>query len=317
MKKIPVGLLGSTGQVGQQYQKLLANHPWFELQILAQIDDLENAKKCALVFSALGNDAAKIYEERYAENGIPVISNASHHRLAPDVPLLIPEVNGEHAKIIPVQKKNRGYGGFIVTKPNCTLQGIVMPLAPLHRRFGVRRLFVTTMQAISGAGYPGVASLDIVDNVIPFIAKEEEKTEIESLKVLGQIENGVIAPARGIAISAHCNRVPVIDGHLACVSVEFEAKPTMEEILKLWSAPQELKLPSAPAFPLLYRAEENRPQPRRDREAGSGMSVSVGRLRECPLLSYRFVALSHNTIRGAAGGAILSAELLVQEGYIG
>lgn len=356
MKKIPVGILGATGMVGQQYLQLLANHPWFEVCFLAsselsagktyaeavsgrwhmhipiperflnlpvhRMDEIELAKKsCHFVFSAVSNDAAKIYEERYAENGIPVISNASHHRQSSDVPVLIPEVNADHVRIIPIQQKNRNWKkGFIVVKPNCSLQSYMIPLAPLHQQFKITRLIVTTLQAVSGAGYPGVASLDIMDNVIPYIANEEEKSEREPLKMWGHIQDNCIAAAQNIAIAAHCNRVPVLDGHLACVSVQFEQKPDKQEILNIWknfhALPQQLQLPSAPQHPIIYLHESDRPQPRQDRNAGNGMSISVGRLRDCPLFDYRFVALSHNTIRGAAGGGILNAELLVQQGYL-
>lgn len=356
MKKIPVGILGATGMVGQQYLQLLANHPWFEVTFLAssdfsagksygqaiagrchmsvenlerfsslavhRVEEIALAKKhCRFVFSAISSDAAKVYEELYAENGIPVISNASYHRASPDVPMLIPEVNPEHAQIIPLQQKNREWNkGFIITKPNCSLQSYMIPLAPLHRQFKVARLMVTTLQAVSGAGHPGVSSLDIMGNVIPYIAHEEEKSEQEPLKIWGRLAERTICPATDIVVAAHCNRVPVIDGHLACVSVKFVQKPTLDEILSLWETfegvPQQLKLPSAPAHPIIYNPERDRPQPIHDRHAGHGMSVTVGRLRECPIFDYRFVALSHNTIRGAAGGGILNAEFLCRQGYL-
>lgn len=351
MEKIPVGILGATGRVGQQYVHLLAEHPWFEVSFLAsseqsagkqygeaisgrehmpipkhllqlpvhRIEDVERAKEsCRFVFSAVSSDAAKIYEELYAQNGFPVISNAGYHRKSADVPILIPEINPEHAKIIPIQQKNRNWArGFIVVKPNCSLQSYMLPLAPLHHRFKVAQVIVTTLQAVSGAGYPGVSSLDIIDNIVPYIAQEEEKSEQEPLKIWGTIQGNAIHPSNGITIAAHCNRVPVLDGHLACVSVKFEKKTRIEEILTLWKDFKGAsKLPSQPDFPIIYREECDRPQPRHDRNAGNGMSVSVGRLRECPLLDYRFAALSHNTIRGAAGGGILNAEFLVQEGYI-
>ena len=355
MKKIPVGILGATGMVGQQYLQLLENHPWFEVCFLAsselsagktyteavsgrwhmdrpiperfmdfpvhRIDEIALAKQsCRFVFSAVGNDTAKIYEEKYVENGIAVISNAAYHRRSEDVPVLIPEVNPDHAQIIPIQQKNRNWkGGFIAAKPNCSLQSYMIPLSPLHRQFKVQRLMLTTLQAVSGAGYPGISSLDILDNVIPYIANEEEKSELEPLKMWGHIEDNKIHPAGSIAISAQCNRVPVLDGHLACVSVQFEKKPSKEEILDLWknftALPQTLQLPSAPERSIIYLDAADRPQPRLDRNAGKGMSVTVGRLRDCPLFDYRFVALSHNTIRGAAGGGILNAEFLMQQGY--
>lgn len=349
MRKLPVGILGATGIVGQHYLTLLANHPWFEVRFLAasdgsagksygeavrgrwqmagpipellvhRMDDLDRAREsCAFLFSAVSSEAANLYEERYAAAGLPVISNCSAHRMAPDVPILIPEVNPGHLKIIEVQQKNRGWKeGFIVTKPNCSLQSYMIPLAPLHNRYRVARLLVTTLQAVSGAGYPGPASLEMIDNVIPWIAGEEEKSEREPLKIWGAVGEQAILPASEIVIAAHCNRVPVIDGHLACVSVEFEERPTRDEILELWSQFEGVAhLPSAPPRPILYFEEEDRPQPRKDRGAGGGMAISVGRLRDCPLLDFRFVALSHNTVRGAAGGGILNAELLVEQGYL-
>ncbi len=357
MRKIPVGILGATGMVGQQYIQRLANHPWFQVSFLASsemsagkpygdavagrwhmdmpipdslihqpvhhIEALDIARQsCRFVFSAVSNEAAKIYEERYAAFGIPVISNASYHRLSSDVPMLIPEVNPEHVGIIPIQQKNRGWDrGFIVTKPNCSIQSYMIPLAPLHQLFGVKKLAVTTLQAVSGAGYPGISSLNMIDNVIPYISQEEEKSEREPLKIWGSVQEAEIVPVSNIAISAHCNRVPVLDGHLVCVSVQFEQKPSREEILRIWHSfegfPQRLSLPSAPTHPILYLQDNDRPQPRLDRHQGNGMSVSVGRLRECPLFDYRFVALSHNTIRGAAGGGILNAEFLMCQGYLG
>lgn len=355
-EKIPIGILGATGMVGQQYLQLLVNHPWFEVCFLASselsagksyseavserwhmnttipegfvnlhvynIGEIEQAKKlCSFVFSAISDDAAKVYEELYAKNGIPVISNASYHRKSLDVPVLIPEVNGDHIRIIPIQQKNRNWKrGFIVAKPNCSLQSYMIPLTPLHQKFKVSKLLVTTLQAMSGAGYPGVSSLDMIDNVIPYIANEEEKSEQEPLKIWGNIQDNGILSANNIVISAHCNRVPVMDGHLACVSVKFEQKPAKEEILNTWKHFQglskQLQLPSAPSHPIIYHEECNRPQPRKDRGAGNGMSISVGRLRDCHLFDYRFVALSHNTIRGAAGGGILNAELLFSQGYL-
>lgn len=348
-KKIPVGILGATGRVGQQYLQLLSEHPWFEVVFLAassesagktygeailgrehmplpervlklpvvRIEDIPK-NRCQFVFSALSTEAAKIYEELYAQNGLPVISNAGYHRKSADVPILIPEINPEHADVIPLQQKNRNWDkGFIAVKPNCSLQSYMLPLAPLHSRFKVTQMIVTTLQAVSGAGYPGVSSLDMIDNIIPYIKNEEEKSEWEPLKIWGKVEGNTIREASGIAIAAHCNRVPVLDGHMACVSVKFEHKPKREEILELW---REFKgssgLPSGPEFPIIYREECDRPQPRHDRLAGNGMSVTCGRLRECPLFDFRFTALSHNTIRGAAGGGILNAELLVKKGYI-
>ena len=356
MEKIKVGVLGSTGMVGQQYVSLLEHHPWFEVSFLVAseksagknyeeatkgrwhiknpvpvnakkiivrtVDDIEQAKKdCSFVFSALDSDIAQIYEEKYAEAGIPVVSNASYHRMTKDVPMLIPEINHEHLKIIPVQQKNRGWKkGFIVVKPNCSLQSYMTPLYALHSAFKIKKAVITTMQAVSGAGHPGVASLDIVDNVIPLIKGEEEKSENEPLKILGKIENDGIKNYDGVKISAHCNRVPVIDGHMACVSVEFEKKPTKDQIVEAWknfkSLPQELNLPFAPDQPIIYKEEQDRPQTRLDRDNDKGMAVTVGRLRECNVLHYRFVGLSHNLIRGAAGGGILNAELLKAKNFL-
>lgn len=346
MAKIKVGILGATGMVGQSYIALLSAHPWFQVSYVVAseksagktygsavegrwhmqkeipeevrklrvmtLDELDTAKKsCRFVFSALDSDLARIYEEKYAAAGIPVVSNASAHRSTEDVPVLIPEINPEHIKLINVQKKNRGWKGFIVVKPNCSLQSYIIPLYAL-KSFSPKRVIITTMQAVSGAGYPGVASYDITDNIIPYIKGEEEKSEDEPLKILGSFNGNKIIPAE-IKLSAHCNRVPVIDGHLACVSVEFEKKPSRHDILKLWQdfAPlKQLSLPSAPGHPIIYQHELDRPQPRLDRMAENGMAITVGRLRECNVLHWRFVGLSHNTIRGAAGGGILNAELI-------
>ena len=357
MRKLRVGILGATGIVGQHYVHLLKDHPFFEVTFLAaskdsagksyaealavkgrgfdstsarvlalpvhRIDEMEKAQElCDFVFSAVNTETAKICEALYAAAGMPVVSNTSYHRMDHDVPLLIPEINPEHLEIIPMQQKNRGWDkGFIIAKPNCSLQSYLIPLYPLHRQFGVKKLIITTMQAASGAGYPGVSSLDIIDNVIPYIGGEEEKSENEPLKILGKIQGNQFSHIEGVSISAHCNRVPVLDGHTACISVEFENKPPQEEILRLWrdfrGVPQELRLPSAPAYPILYREEKDRPQPRLDRNAERGMAVTAGRLRECPVLDYRFVALSHNALRGAASGGVLNAELLYAQGYFG
>ncbi|MFH1590723.1 MAG: aspartate-semialdehyde dehydrogenase [archaeon] len=351
-----VGILGATGMVGQQYISLLEKHPWFSVawvaasersagksyadavagrwhvagempqsvkglivQPISAVSDA--AASCDFVFSALDSPIAKEWEHQYAAAGIPVVSNASTHRHDPDVPMLIPEINHDHTDIIPVQQKARGWGkGFIAVKPNCSLQSYLTPLFALHDAFGVKDVIITTLQAVSGSGHPGVSSFDVIDNVIPYIGGEEEKSEREPMKILGRITDGQIVPASGISIAAHCNRVGVIDGHLACVSVRFEKKPTREEILSAWesfsSLPQEKKLPSAPPQAIIYNNEPDRPQPRLDRYNGRGMAVTVGRLRECPVFDWRFSGLSHNTIRGAAGGGILNAELLKEKGYI-
>jgi aspartate-semialdehyde dehydrogenase len=277
------------------------------------------------VFSALemGKDETRALEEAYAAAGIPVISNASAHRWTPDVPVLIAEVNPQHADIIPAQRKARGWDkGFIAVKPNCSIQSYMTPVYALIKAgYPVERIIVSTLQAVSGAGYPGVPSLDMIDNVVPYISGEEEKSELEPLKILGTIEGGAFKNAALPKISAHCNRVPVTDGHLACVSLEFGGKkPSPDEIRAVWAAfkgfPQENNLPTAPERPIIYREEQNRPQPRKDRDADKAMAVVIGRLRPCNVFDIRFTALSHNTVRGAAGGGILNAELLKYKGYI-
>jgi aspartate-semialdehyde dehydrogenase len=367
MNKIPVGILGATGMVGQQYIALLTNHPWFEVRYLAasprsagktyaeaskgrwklaksyapsigeimvhDANDITRAVKafkdgqCAFVFSALemSKEETSALEESYAAEGIPVISNASAHRWTPDVPVLIPEINPDHTDIISVQQKSRGWNkGFIAVKPNCSIQSYIAPIHALNLAgFPAERVIVTTLQAVSGAGYPGVPSLDVIDNIVPYIGGEEEKSEREPLKIFGNIENGVFKNADLPKISAHCNRVPVIDGHTACVSLEFGAKkPTsLEEIKKIWAdfkgLPQKENFPTAPLQPIIYREEENRPQPRMDRDCDKGMAVVLGRLRQCNVFDIRFTALSHNTVRGAAGGGILNAELLKHKGFLG
>jgi aspartate-semialdehyde dehydrogenase len=281
---------------------------------------------CAFVFSALemGKDEIRALEEAYAAAGIPVVSNASAHRWTADVPMLIAEVNPHHADIIPAQRKNRGWDrGFIAVKPNCSIQSYMTPLWALIRAgYEPMRLFVTTLQAVSGAGYPGVPSLDVLDNVVPYIGGEEEKSEQEPLKILGSLAEGKIVSAPHPRISAQCNRVPVTDGHVACVSLEFgPKKPSIEEVKNIWASftalPQELGLPMAPGRPIIVRDEADRPQPLKDRGADKAMAVSVGRIRPCNVFDIRFVGLSHNTVRGAAGGGILNAELLKAKGYIG
>jgi len=272
----------------------------------------------------MGKDETRALEEEYAAAGIPVISNASAHRWTPDVPVLIAEVNPHHADIIPFQQKARGWKkGFIAVKPNCSIQSYMIPLhALVQAGYLVKKIIVTTMQAVSGAGYPGVPSLDIIDNLVPYIAGEEEKSEKEPLKIFGTILNGQIQNAVMPKISANCNRVPLVDGHTACISLGFGLKKpaSIEEIKEIWASykglPQEKKFPMAPEQPIIYREEENRPQPRKDRDADKGMAVVVGRLRPCNIFDVRFTAVSHNTIRGAAGGGILNAELLKHLGYI-
>ncbi|HTK04752.1 MAG TPA: aspartate-semialdehyde dehydrogenase, partial [Candidatus Eisenbacteria bacterium] len=338
-----IGILGATGMVGQRMLSLLDGHPWFTVTALAaseqsagkryadaaawQLDQpmpawardmiVKNCTPdldCDLVLSGLDNAVAGEIEAAFAAAGYPVISNAKNHRMEADVPLVIPEVNPGHLDVIERQRAARGWKkGLIVTNPNCSTVGLVCALKPLQDSFGLRKALVTTMQAISGAGYPGVASLDILDNVIPFIKGEEEKMQSETLKLLGDYDGAKFVDA-DLAVSAHCNRVHVRDGHLECVSVELEEQASPEQVIEAWRSfrPEvaDLKLPSVPDPFIVYRDEENRPQPRRDREAGRGMTVSVGRLRKCPILHYKFVVLSHNTVRGAAGAAIADAELL-------
>jgi aspartate-semialdehyde dehydrogenase len=275
---------------------------------------------CDFVFSSLPTDVAKQAEENFARAGCPVISNSSPHRMVPDVPLLIPEVNPLHLELIEAQRTNRDYNkGFIVTNPNCSAIAVVMALAPLHAKFGVTSCVITTMQALSGAGYPGVASLDATDNVIPFIGGEEEKVEAETRKILGTVSQGEILDA-DMQVSAQCNRVNVSDGHMASIRVSFSKKASIDEVRKALSSfrsvPQDLQLHSAPAKPVIVRSEIDRPQPRLDRDAGNGMSVTVGRIMPDSVFDFRFMALGHNTIRGAAGAAILNAELLVAKGYL-
>lgn len=350
--KIKVGVLGATGAVGQRFVQLLQGHPWFELTVLAAsqrsagksyaeacnwilrgnmpahlrehvLVEGRPGVDCEILFSALPTSIARETEKEFAAAGYVVCSNASAHRYEEDVPLLIPEVNPEHLALIETQKRKRSWLGFIITNPNCTTTHLVCGLHPLHQRFGIRKLFVVSMQAISGAGYPGVSSMDILDNVVPFISGEEEKVEQrEPHKLLGTLEGEKIRPAEFV-VSAHCHRVPVRNGHLEAVSVEFERKPSLEEVMKAWQnylpLPQQLALPSAPQPAIIYEHSENRPQPRLDRLAGSvpGMATVVGRLRSDAILHYKFVVLGHNTIRGAAGGSLLNAELLVAKGYLG
>ncbi|MBS7295732.1 MAG: aspartate-semialdehyde dehydrogenase [Treponema sp.] len=358
--KIKVGVLGATGMVGQRYIKLLEDHPWFEVTYVAasprsagqlykdavanrwligaeipsgvqnlMVEDANLAEKaigkCQFVFSALElpkKEDIKNLEAAYAAEGIPVVSNASANRWTEDVPMLVPEINYSHLDVIADQKKHHGWDkGFIAVKPNCSLQTYMMPIhALIQAGYEIKRMVVTTLQATSGAGYPGVPSFDMIDNIVPFIGGEEEKTEKECLKILGTVKDGKIENAAGPIVSSTCTRVPVIDGHTACVSLEFgDKKPSMEEIEKIWtsytSVPQELKLPSAPEHPIVVRHEENRPQPRRDRETEKGMACVIGRLRPCNVFDIKFVALSHNTKRGAALGGILNAELLKAKGF--
>jgi aspartate-semialdehyde dehydrogenase len=293
------------------------------------VEDASNVSravgKCRLVFSAVEMDKKAIIalEEEYAGKGFAVVSNNSAHRHTEDVPVMVPEINDSHLDIIPVQRKQRGWKqGLLVVKPNCSIQSYMMPIYALIKAgYPIESMIVATLQAVSGAGYPGPASIDLIDNVLPSLAGEEDKSEVEPLKILGRVEGGIIIPDGSIKISAHCNRVPVSDGHIACCSIKFAGKkPGMDEIINIWrhftALPQELKLPSAPVPPIIYRDEPDRPQPAKDRDAGNGMAITVGRLRPCNVFDYRFVGLHHNTVRGAAGGAILTAELLMAKGYV-
>jgi aspartate-semialdehyde dehydrogenase len=272
-----------------------------------------------LVFSALPTDVARQAEDDFADAGYVVSTNASPHRMDADVPLLIPECNPEHLALVAKQKQRRGSNGYIIANPNCSTIHLALALKPLHDAFTITRLVVTTMQALSGAGYPGVASMDVVDNVVPYIGGEEGKMESEPHKILGSLTNGHVEPA-AFRLSAHCNRVPTLDGHLETVSVEFARKPTLDALRAAFAGfrgePQHLQLPSAPAQPIVVRDEPDRPQPRLDRDVQNGMASVVGRLRACPVLDYKFVVLGHNTLRGAAGGTLLNAELLVAKELI-
>jgi aspartate-semialdehyde dehydrogenase len=346
--KISVGVLGATGMVGQSFVKFLEGHPWFELTWVGASDRSAGKKystatswrlegsmpetvagltvsECVpttsapqLVFSAMDASVATEIERAFAEAGHLVVSNSKNHRMESDVPLLVPEINPDHLKLLAVQKQ-RGWKGAIATNPNCSTVALTMGLAPLVP-FGIEKIVATTMQAISGAGYPGVPSLDILGNVIPFIGGEEAKMEIETQKILGTLAGDHIDPLPA-KMSAHCNRVPVVDGHTVTVSVALRDKVSLADLLHAYetftAVPQQRNLPSAPKKPILYLHEENRPQPRRDALRENGMCVTVGRLRHCPVLDYKFVCLGHNTIRGAAGAAILNAELMYSEGLLG
>ncbi len=344
-EKIPVAILGATGAVGQRFVELLAIHPWFEIVSLAAsersvgkpyreavnwlmasplpqnlaemvIEPCRPGIGGVLAFSALDSSVATEVEQAFEKAGVMVVSNTRNHRMEPMVPLLIPEVNADH--IDPLLKASVG-ARKIITNPNCSAIGLCVALKPLFDQFGLEAVNVVTMQAISGAGYPGIASLDIVDNVIPYISGEEEKLETEPLKIFGKAGHQGIEPA-SFAISAHCNRVAVTDGHTASVSVKLKKRARPEEILHAWqtftTVAQELQLPMAPRSPICYFEEERFPQPKLHRHLEKGMAIAIGRLRPCPLFDYKFTILSHNTIRGAAGGAILCAELLVRKGHI-
>ncbi len=345
--KWPVAVLGATGAVGQMFVRLLANHPWFELRELAASERSAGKKyadvtrwlegeaptsalgsrrviacdpgvvSAPIVFSALDAAVAGEVEMAFARAGKFVLSNAKNFRMEPDVPLVIPEVNGDHLALIEYQRRNRGWDGAIVTNANCSATVAALALAPLHQRFRIRQLFLSTMQAVSGAGYPGVPSLDILGNVIPYISDEEPKLEREMLKLLGSYEDDQVSHAT-FKVSAHTNRVPVEHGHTICMTIGFETKPTPEEAvetMRTWEGlPLTVGLPSRPVRPLVVADAPDRPQPKRDVGAGNGMTVTVGRVRRDAVLDLRMVALGHNTIRGAAGGSVLNAELLASTG---
>jgi aspartate-semialdehyde dehydrogenase len=342
-KKISVGILGATGSVGQKFIQLIDNHPFFEtVEVMASdrsagktykdvvnwflptpipnsvadliIDRCIPNNKVRFVFSGLDSGVAGEIETEYAKAGYTVVSNAKNHRFDEDVPLLIPEVNSDHLDLLTSQQYN---GGMIITNPNCSTIGLTLVLKPLEDAFGIDEVNVVTMQAVSGAGFPGVSSLSIIDNIVPYISGEEEKIESEPLKILGTLENNSVK-LKNFKMSAQCNRVSVIDGHLESVQVRLKEKTTKEKIIEAWrnfkGEPQSLNLPTAPEKPIYYFDEPDYPQPRLHRTIENGMAVSVGRLKECPIFDYKFVVLSHNTMRGAAGGALLCAELLIKKG---
>jgi aspartate-semialdehyde dehydrogenase len=347
--KLSVGILGATGIVGQRFIQLLEHHPWFEVSWMAASDRSEGrpyaeaarwrlktaipahiAKMTVapakpegapkIIFAALDSGIARDLEPEFADAGCAVVSNSSALRMQQDVPLVIPEVNGDHIRLIEKQSWRKKSKGYVVTNPNCSAIGLVLALAPLHRAFTLEAVTAVTMQAVSGAGYPGVASLDILGNVIPYIANEEEKMEEETQKLLGVLKDSQIEPAP-FDMSAQCNRVAVEDGHTESIAIRLKQKASKEEIIAAWNdfraEPQKLKLPSAPAQPVFYMTAPDHPQPRFDVDLGAGMTTAVGRLRKCNVLDWKFTVLSHNTIRGAAGAALLNAELLKAKGYFG
>ncbi len=348
MKKVPIGILGATGTVGQKFVLLLAEHPWLEIREVAASEnsagrayqDVVSWKQvaaipekvgpmmvkpcqpnldCKIVFSGLDASVAGDIERAFAQKGYWVFSNARNYRMEPDVPLLIAELNADHLDLIPFQQKSRDWPGAIVTNSNCSVMVFALSLGPLHRSFGVEAVHVVTFQAISGAGYPGVPSLDILGNVIPFIAGEEDKIEREAQKILGSLRDNTIYPA-SFVVSSHANRVPVDEGHLECVSIRLSRKASVEEIIHCWQefrgTAQELELPSAPEQPVMVFSEEDRPQPRLDAWKYGGMCSLVGRVRSCPVLDIKYVVLGHNTLRGAAGASVLNAELAISRGML-
>ncbi|TGK20191.1 aspartate-semialdehyde dehydrogenase [Leptospira fluminis] len=348
MNKVSVAVLGATGSVGQRFIQLLENHPYFQVthlcasensagkkygdvmrkrwkissdipayarDIIVTTPDPSRTPGVKLAFSGLDASVAGEVETAFANAGIHIISNSKNHRMAENVPLLSAEVNPDHLSVLSFQKTP----GKILTNSNCTIMGVTISLKPLFEQFGIEAVMLFSMQAVSGAGYPGVPSMDILGNVVPFIGGEEEKAEIEPLKCLGKVVDGRIVHA-DFPISAHCNRVPVFDGHTVCVSVKLKKKATEQEIRKAWTSfrglPQELELPLAPPAPIVYREEEDRPQPRLDLDTGKSMATVIGRLRPDPLFDWKYVVLSHNTVRGAAGAAVLNAELMVRKNLL-
>jgi aspartate-semialdehyde dehydrogenase len=347
MSRTHVGILGATGMVGQHFIKFLDGHPQFELTWLGAsersagkryteaakwhlggnvpestarltVEEAKPGNAPALLFSAMDASVATEIEQAFASAGHTVVSNSRNHRMDADVPLLVPEINPDHLKLISLQRKNRGWKGQIVTNPNCSTIVLTMALAPL-KQFGIERVIVTTMQAVSGAGYPGVPSMDILGNVVPYIGGEEEKMQQETQKILGDFAVDRVEPLAA-KVSAHCNRVAVVDGHTITVSVAFSSTPSHADLLQAFESyqglPQQRNLPSAPKNPVQYLAELDRPQPRKDVERDRGMATFIGRLRACPVFDWKFVALGHNTVRGAAGAAVLNAELMLSEGVL-
>ncbi|MBZ5585165.1 MAG: aspartate-semialdehyde dehydrogenase [Acidobacteriia bacterium] len=345
--RIEVGILGATGMVGQHFVRFLQGHPWFDLKWLGAsgrsagkkyrdasewrlggvtpesvadltVEESKPGNAPRLLFSAMDASVATEIERAFAQAGHVVVSNSKNHRMERDVPLLVPEINPDHLRLVPGQQRARGWKGQIVTNPNCSTVVLTMGLAPL-KQFGITKVIATTLQAISGAGYPGVASMDIVGNVVPYIGGEEEKMQQETQKILGEFRGDHIEPLAA-RVSAHCNRVAVVDGHTVTVSVELASKPSEADLRRAIESysgvPQERGLPSAPPRPVIYMEQANRPQPRKDAERERGMAAFVGRLRACPVLDYKFVALGHNTVRGAAGAAVLNAELMHSEGML-
>jgi aspartate-semialdehyde dehydrogenase len=346
--KIPVGILGATGTVGQKFIKLLENHPWFEVTEVAASERTSGKRygdaaswkqvtpipemirnlevrpctpdlKCRIVFSGLDSGVAGPIEDDFARAGYVVLSNSKNHRMDNDVPLVIPEVNPDHLGIIPVQQKNKASKGYIITNANCTTMFLAMALGPIHKAFTLEKVFMVSMQAISGAGYPGVPSIDILGNVIPFISGEEEKVEIETRKILGTF-NGKTIDLASFDISAQCNRVAVEDGHTESVSIQLAKKTSAGEIAELLKGfsglPQQLRLPSAPTHPFIVMDAPDRPQPRFDVNREQGMATLVGRIRPCSIFDFKLTLMGHNTVRGAAGASILNAELLKAQGFL-